>query len=255
MNNMTVLIIEDEELAANELQNTLRQLEPTIEIVAVLGTVKSAVQWLKDHQVDLIFMDIHLGDGDSFQIFQQVTIKCPVIFTTAYDEYTMKAFKHQGIDYLLKPFDKEDVQLALQKLKNINDSVIKETEAPVVPVLPLSYAQGKERFMVNMGTRLKTILVGEVAYFMADDKYLFLITRDGQSYIIEETITSLEPQLSTKDFFRINRKFIVSLPSIKEMYKLSRNRVRIILDPIPETDMMITVSEDRAEAFKTWLNL
>lgn len=111
---MTVLIIEDEELAANELQNTLRQLEPTIEIVAVLGTVKSAVQWLKDHQVDLIFMDIHLGDGDSFQIFQQVTIKCPVIFTTAYDEYTMKAFKHQGIDYLLKPFDKEDVQLALQ---------------------------------------------------------------------------------------------------------------------------------------------
>lgn len=109
--------------------------------------------------------------------------------------------------------------------------------------------------MVNMGTRLKTVLANEIAYFMADDKYLFLVTRDGQSYIIEETITSLEPQLSPKDFFRINRKFIVSLPSIKEMYKLSRNRVHIILDPMPETDAMITVSEDRAEAFKTWLNL
>lgn len=254
---MTVLIVEDEELAAKELQNMLKQLEPTAEIVAVLGTVKSAVQWLKEHQADLIFMDIHLGDGDSFQIFQQVSIKCPVIFTTAYDEYAMKAFKHQGIDYLLKPFDKEDVRFALQKLKNINESVPKEPEAPnpSLPVLPLNYTIGKERFMVNMGTRLKTVLSNEIAYFMADDKYLFLVTRDGQSYIIEETITSLEPQLSTKDFFRINRKFIVSLPSIKEMYKLSRNRVRIILDPMPETDAMITVSEDRAEAFKTWLNL
>lgn len=240
---MTVLIIEDEELAAMELKSMLLESEPGMEVVAILETVASAVDWFKHHHADLIFMDIHLGDGESFQIFQQVEITSPVIFTTAYDQYTLKAFKHQGIDYLLKPFDKQDVSLAIKKVHSLQHAAS----------LPVAYP--RTRFMVKMGTRLRAVQANEIAYFMADDKYLFLITRDGQSYIVEETITSLEPQLSSADFFRINRKFIIHIDSIKEMYKVSRNRVKVILDPEPENNPQVLVTEERAESFKAWLNL
>jgi len=241
---MTVLIIEDEELAAQELKSMLLEFDPGIEVLGMIETVAGAVQWFKNHRADLIFMDIHLGDGESFQIFQQVQIQSPVVFTTAYDQYTLKAFKHQGVDYLLKPFDKEDVVQAIKKVQGLQQ----QGAVPAV-VYP------RTRFMVKMGTRLKAVQAHEIAYFMADDKYLFLVTRDQQSYIIEETVTSLEPQLSTADFFRINRKFIIHIDSIKEMYKVSRNRVRVVLDPEPEHNPQVLVTEERAEAFKAWLNL
>lgn len=241
---MTVLIIEDEELAALELKSMLLEFDPGIEVIGMIETVAAAVQWLKHHRADLIFMDIHLGDGESFQIFQQVQIQSPVVFTTAYDQYTLKAFKHQGVDYLLKPFDKEDVIQAIKKVQGLQ-------QQGTVPAA----AYPRTRFMVKMGTRLKAVQAHEIAYFMADDKYLFLVTRDLQSYIIEETITSLEPQLSTADFFRINRKFIIHIDSIKEMYKVSRNRVKVILDPEPEHNPQVLVTEERADAFKAWLNL
>lgn len=250
---MKVLIVEDEELTATELKNMLHRVDPAIHISAMVSTVSNAVSWLKENSVDLIFMDIHLGDGESFQIFQQTEIKVPVIFTTAYDYYSLKAFKHQGIDYLLKPYDEDDLRGALNKLKDLS-GYNSENFSHIATPLPADQRR-KERFMVNVGTRLRTIGVNEVAYFMASDKYLYLVTRDGQRYIIEDTITSLEPQLSPRDFFRINRKFIISLFAIAEMYKLSRNRVRIILEPLPEEDMQVAVSEDRAEAFKNWLNL
>ena len=249
---MNVLIIEDEELAATTLQNMLVHINPKIQVLAVLGTVEAAVNWLQQHTADLLFMDIHLGDGESFQIFQQITVSSPVIFTTAYDQYTLKAFKNQGIDYLLKPFDEEDVRAALQKLSNIRKQG---------PVMPKQFIPDNEevahkirnRFMVKAGKLIKTVPSVDVAYFMADDKYLFLVTKDDQHYIIEETIGSLEPKLDTAAFFRINRKFIIHINAIKEMYKLSRNRVRINLlyQPI---DVEVVVSEERADAFKQWLN-
>lgn len=241
---MTVLIIEDEELAAGELKSMLLEIDPSIEVLGIIATVAAAVQWLKQGQADLIFMDIHLGDGESFQIFRQVQIHSPVVFTTAYDQYTMKAFKHQGIDYLLKPFDKNDVVQAIKKVRGL------QLQGPVTVA-----AYPRARFMVKMGTRLKAVQAGEIAYFMADDKYLFLVTRDRQSFIIEETITSLEPQLSAADFFRINRKFIIHIDSIKEMYKVSRNRVRVVLEPEPDHGVQVLVTEERADAFKAWLNL
>lgn len=250
---MKALIVEDEELTASELKFILSRIDPSIEVVAMLSTIKATVDWIKANTADIIFMDIHLGDGESFQIFERVEVNVPVIFTTAYDHYSLKAFKHQGIDYLLKPYDEDDVRGALNKLKNISNFHSPDRLEVAIP-LPIDQRQ-KERFMVNIGSRLRTVSVAEVAYFMAADKYLYLVTRDGQRYIIEDTITSLEPQLSPRDFFRINRKFIVSLFAIKEMYKLSRNRVRIILDPLPEEDIQVAVSEDRSEAFKNWLNL
>lgn len=240
---MNVLIIEDEELAATTLQNMLVYINPNIQVLAVLGTVEAAVSWLQHNSADLLFMDIHLGDGESFQIFQQININSPVIFTTAYDQYTLKAFKNQGIDYLLKPFDEEDVRNALTKLNSIRKTPVVMASAPV-----------RNRFMVKVGKLLKSVPAEQVAYFMADGKYLFLITRDQQNYIIEETIGSLEPKLDQEVFFRINRKFIIHINAINEMYKLSRNRVRIKLSPVPADVEEVIVSEDRADAFKEWLN-
>ncbi|MNK14966.1 Transcriptional regulatory protein YehT [compost metagenome] len=249
---MRVLIIEDEELAADTLQKTLMHINPNIQVLAILGTVEAAVAWLKKNTADLLFMDIHLGDGESFQIFQQVTVNSPVIFTTAYDQYTLKAFKNQGIDYLLKPFDEDDVRVALAKLSSIRNAS-DLTLPQMQPELPTGKL--RNRFMVKMGKLIKTVQSEDVAYFMADDKYLFLVTKDQQNYIIEETISSLEPQLDPADFFRVNRKFIINIDAIKEMYKLSRNRVRIVLNPAPADGIEVIVSEERAEAFKNWLDL
>ncbi|NRF37099.1 LytTR family DNA-binding domain-containing protein [Pedobacter foliorum] len=247
---MTVLIIEDEELAATTLQNMLKHIDPKLQVLGILGTIEDAVNWLKSNTVDLLFMDVHLGDGESFQIFKEVVINSPVIFTTAYDQYTLKAFKNQGIDYLLKPFDEDDVRAALTKLNGI----LKTKEPNVLPQkIDELFGKTRNRFMVKVGKLIKTVAADEVAYFMAEDKYLFLVTKDQQNYIIEETISSLEPNLNATDFFRINRKFIIHINSIKEMYKLSRNRVRIILSPKP-ADVEVVVSEERAEAFKNWLN-
>lgn len=249
---MTVLIIEDEELAAITLQNMLVHINPEIQVHAIVGTVEAAVSWLQHHQADLLFMDIHLGDGESFQIFQKVEVSSPVIFTTAYDQYTLKAFKNQGIDYLLKPFDEEDVRSALTKLSNIRQTSSINTPALVQKVEEV-LGKTRNRFMVKVGKLIKTIPADQVAYFMADDKYLFLVTKDQQNYIIEETIGSLELKLDQDNFFRINRKFIIHINAIKEMYKLSRNRVRIHLSPKPE-NVEVVVSEERAEAFKKWLD-
>jgi two-component system, LytTR family, response regulator LytT len=250
---MKVLLIEDEELAAGTLQQLLRRIDPQIKVLAIIGTVAAAVQWLKTNDADLIFMDIHLGDGESFDIFQEVAVTAPVIFTTAYDQYTLKAFKHQGIDYLLKPFEESDVRAALEKLAHIRgsaDTVTEKASAPTVTAGRL-----RNRFMVKIGNLIKTIQMEDVAWFMASDKYLFMITRDQQRYIIEETIGSLEPQLNAADFFRINRKFIIHISAIKEMHKLTRNRVQILLNPPPTDNIDVIVSEERAEEFKQWLNL
>jgi DNA-binding LytR/AlgR family response regulator len=245
---MKVLIVEDEELAAATLRNMLRRINPRIEVMASLETVAASVQWLQQHQADLIFMDIHLGDGESFGIFREVTVSSPVIFTTAYDQYTLQAFKHQGIDYLLKPFDEADVRAALDKL-----AAIRQSAAPLLPV-PVA-GKLRNRFMIRVGNLIKTVPMEEVAWFMASDKYLFMITKDQQRYIIEETVSSLEPQLNPEIFFRINRKFIVSIHAIREMHRLPRNRVSIVLHPAPQEQMDIIVSEERAEEFKQWLNL
>lgn len=250
---MRVLIIEDEELAADTLQKILIHIDPSIQILAILGTVESAVAWLQRNTADLLFMDIHLGDGESFEIFEQIQVASPVIFTTAYDQYTLKAFKNQGIDYLLKPFDEEDVRSALDKLHNLRKSpelILSQN----LQHTALRSGKQRSRFMVKIGQLIRTVNSEDVAYFMADDKYLFLVTKDQQNYIIEETIGSLEPQLDPAAFFRINRKFIINIGSIKEMYKLSRNRLKILLQPAPGNGIEVIVSEERAEAFKNWLN-
>jgi len=251
---MTVLIVEDEELAASELRAILSETDTSIEVIAVAATIDAAVKILKESAPDLIFMDIHLGDGDSFEIFQRTEVKCPVIFTTAYDQYTLKAFKNQGIDYILKPYDREDIEQALKKLRGLLEQAPgAEAKTPLNAMQPLPGT--RNRFMVNLGSRIKTVNASDVSYFMAEDKYLYLFTKEGESYILDETITSLEPQLPMQEFFRISRKFIIHISSIREMFKLSRNRIKVILDPPPPGNLTVVVSEDRASQFRSWLNM
>ncbi|MFR5659335.1 MAG: LytR/AlgR family response regulator transcription factor, partial [Butyricimonas faecihominis] len=215
---MNAIIIEDEYLAAAELERLLGEVAPEITILTKLDSVSESVKWLKKNKADVIFMDIHLGDGQSFDIFEQVEITVPVIFITAYDEYALKAFKYQGIDYILKPFDKEELQQALNKLESLSP-----VNTPF-PVASLTVYQ--ERFLVTVGTKMKSVTVGDVAYFMADGKYLVLFTRDGQNYILDQTISGIETKLNPAQFFKINRKFIISYNSIKEMVKYSNSRIK-----------------------------
>lgn len=250
---MTVLIVEDEELAARELQEILTELDPLLQVVSVAATIEAAVKFLKEAEPDLIFMDVHLGDGESFEIFDRAEVKCPVIFTTAYDQYSLKAFKNQGIDYVLKPYDRTDIERSLTKLKMLVSGGAAASPSPGEVISPI--ITNRNRFMVSLGSRIKTVSAEEIAYFMAEGKYLYLFTQDGQSYIIDETITGLEPQLSQQEFFRISRKFIIRISAIREMFKLSRNRIKVLLEPTPPGDLTVIVSEDRAEMFRSWLNM
>lgn len=243
---MNAVIIEDEYLAASELERLLGEVAPDVVILAKLGSVSESVAWLRKNKVDVIFMDIHLGDGQSFDIFGQVEITVPVIFITAYDEYALKAFKYQGIDYILKPFDKEELVRALGKLDSL--------AAANAPFPAASLAVYQERFLVTVGTKMKSVSIGEVAYFMADGKYLVLFTRDGQNYILDQTISGIESKLNPARFFKINRKFIVSYDAIKEMVKYSNSRIKIILSPLPPSGIEAIVSSERIQEFKQWLN-
>ena len=243
---MNAIIIEDEYLAAAELERLLGEVAPEITILTKLDSVSESVKWLKKNKADVIFMDIHLGDGQSFDIFEQVEVTAPVIFITAYDEYALKAFKYQGIDYILKPFDKEELQQALNKLESLSP-----TNTPF-PVASLTVYQ--ERFLVTVGTKMKSVTVGDVAYFMADGKYLVLFTRDGQNYILDQTISGIETKLNPAQFFKINRKFIISYNSIKEMVKYSNSRIKIVLIPVPTAGIEAIVSSERIHEFKQWLN-
>lgn len=243
---MNAIIIEDEYLAAAELERLLGEVAPEITILTKLDSVSESVKWLKKNKADVIFMDIHLGDGQSFDIFEQVEVTAPVIFITAYDEYALKAFKYQGIDYILKPFDKEELQQALNKLESLSP-----VNTPF-PVASLTVYQ--ERFLVTVGTKMKSVTVGDVAYFMADGKYLVLFTRDGQNYILDQTISGIETKLNPAQFFKINRKFIISYNSIKEMVKYSNSRIKIVLTPAPPTGIEAIVSSERIQEFKQWLN-
>lgn len=244
---MNAIIIEDEPLAVLELENILNEIVPDIKIVARLDSVRESVRWLQGNQADLIFSDIHLGDGQSFDIFRQVDVKSPVIFITAYDEYALQAFKNQGVGYILKPFDREEIRLVLEKVRNWFGE--QYSLAPVE--MNTTY---QERFLVQMGARIKSVPVTDVAYFMADGKYLMLYTFEGNGYILDQTMGGLEGKLDPKCFFRINRKFIINYLAIKDMVRYSNSRIKIVLSTAIPDNAEVIVSTERMRDFKEWLN-
>ena len=255
---MDIVIIEDEDLAAASLEKLLLKSEHTIKIIKRLESVAQSVEWFKNNTCDLILSDIHLGDGESFEIFELLQIKTPIIFTTAFDKYAIQSFQYFAIDYLLKPYDKEKLDAALEKYigfsNNGNEANGKLEELLLQMNSRSEIKVDKQRFLVSRGKQLISIKSKDIAYFMAQDKYLFLFTINDESYLYEDTISDLEDKLSDKDFFKINRKYIVRHNAIKSIIKYSKNRIKLELNSSSNSDELILVSSKNNVAFKNWLN-
>ena len=252
---MNILLFEDEEPAAMRLQKMLKEIEPGAAMPESIVSVSSAIRWLEQNPLpDLIISDIQLADGLSFEIFRQAKTLCPVIFTTAFDQYAIEAFKVNSIDYLLKPVKKEELQAAIEKYKNLSPQ--KQAVAPDINKLIEAMAAGgqyryKKRFAVKYGEHLKTIGVEEAAYFYTEDKINFLTTREGRRYTVDFNLDTLETMLDPQVFFRINRQYIISIQAIAEMFTYSKSRVLVKLNPPAKHETI--VSTERSGDFKSWL--
>lgn len=253
---MEVLIIEDELIAAERLQKMVQKIDPTMVVLEILDAVSSAQKWLQEHKApDLIFLDIQLADGLSFEIFDEVKIESPIIFTTAYDHYALKAFKLNSVDYLLKPIVQEELEAALTKFKKSNkqsDQLI-DTSALMEMMSGRTVKKYKERFVIKVGEHIKSIQSSETKCFYSEDKATYLLHSEGKKYIIDFTLDQLEEMLQPVIFFRINRKFIINIDEIEDIITFSNSRLKIILKNEQETNEMI-VARDRVSEFKLWLD-
>lgn len=249
---MKIVLIEDEDAAIRRLEKMLLEIEPQIEIVKKLDSVEAAVTWLRGNpQPELIFLDIHLADGSCFEIFEHVQVNCPVIFTTAYDEYALKAFKVNAIDYLMKPIKPAEVEAALQKFKKMHKAPVPDYGA-LFERLQGENQPAMRRILVKLGQSIRLVEIDDVAYFYTRDKITFLVTKStGKRYPIDHPLDKLESLLDTKIFYRINRQFIVNISAIREMHPYSKSRIKIDLDPAADVETI--VSTERASDFKQWL--
>lgn len=251
---LDVAIIEDEPLAAEDLEKTLKKVDSDANVVVKLDSVKSAISWLSKNDVDLILSDIELGDGLSFDIFNKIRNNTPIIITTAYDQYAIRAFKENSIDYLLKPIDTQELEVAINKYKSWKKDGHEFDMANLLQALKPSDKKYQERFLVTLGEKIQSIPESEVAYFFSEDRYTFLVTKTGSQHIINTNLGDLEETLDPKKFYRINRKFIIAFHAIKNMVSYSKSRVKIDLIPPPPNAMDVIVSVERSGPFKRWLN-
>ncbi|HEX5651573.1 MAG TPA: LytTR family DNA-binding domain-containing protein [Chitinophagaceae bacterium] len=258
---MKVLIIEDEELAVKKLRKTLQTVDATAEVVGVADSIRSSVDWLENNPApDLILMDIELADGQSFEIFDKTEVKSTVIFTTSYDEYALKAFKVNSVDYLLKPVQKEDLQVALDKYKNLKniyggptdatsplnvDNLVKELQQKLQP------KEFRKRFLVKHAQKLVSVEVDEIAYFYSDGRLNFFKTYDNKKYVVDYTMDELEEMLDPAKYFRISRSFYVSVNSIDQIHDYFGNRLLLHLKP--PVDKESIVSREKVTDFKKWM--
>lgn len=250
---MTVLIIEDEDLAAWGLISKLRRYDPAIEIVATLDTVKAAVQWFRENPAPgLAFFDIQLADGLSFEIFEQVKVPCPIIFTTAYDAYALRAFKVNSVDYLLKPVDQDDLAQAFSKLRQLREPAAIDAGTIQQMMQMLKPRQYKTRFMVKVGDHLTAIAAEDIDFFFGENKIVWLRHQNGRKYPVDYTLEQLDDMLDPAHFFRLNRQYIVAIGAIKDVVSYSNSRLKVALkDPLGNGDVLI--SREKVEAFKAWL--
>ncbi|WP_338871852.1 LytTR family DNA-binding domain-containing protein [Spirosoma sp. SC4-14] len=255
---MNVLIIEDEDFTADRLEELVHQYDASITILAKLPSVRDTVQWLRENlstnrpQPDLIFMDIHLEDDLCFRIFEQVHLPVPVIFTTAFDEYMIKAFRVNSIDYLLKPVNYESLVAAMQKYQSLKRQFSQTDLDTLKEAMGIRRADYKTRFLINVGTRLRTIETIDIAYFYSEEKITFLVTKDNQRLPIDYSLDKLAPMLNPVDFFRANRQFLLSLPAIKNIHTYSNSKLKLELTPDPKTEVFI--SKEKVSSFKDWLD-
>ncbi|MEO1262442.1 MAG: LytTR family DNA-binding domain-containing protein [Bacteroidota bacterium] len=252
---MKTLIIEDEQPAAKRLGKLLQAHCPTCEIIGFLDSVETATAWLNEHPApDLIFMDIQLADGLSFDIFSNTEVTAPVIFTTAFDQYTLRAFKVNSVDYLLKPIDPEELKKAIEKYRLFHQQPGTYNSGGIEQMLQsvLKQQQYKERFLVKSGQHLLSVPVKEIAYFYSEDGIAFAQNSNGKKHIIEYTLDQLEDMLDPSVFFRINRQVIVRPEAIQKIATWFNSRLKLELSPHYETNSV--VSRDRVNNFKAWLD-
>ncbi len=252
---MKILIVEDEELAVKKLEKTLSVVDPTAQVVGTADSIQSCVEWLEANSApDLILMDIELADGQSFEIFNLTEVKSPVIFTTSYDEFALKAFKVNSVDYLLKPIQKEELQAAIHKFKKISngskadiniESLVKELQQKLQP------KEYRKRFLVKHAQKLVSIEVDDIAYFYSDGRLNFFKTNDHKKFVADYTMDELEDMLDPAAFFRISRSFYVAISSVEKIDDYFGNR--LILSLKPAVDKEALVSREKVTDFKKWM--
>ena len=249
---MKVIIIEDEKPAAEKLKKGMEQAGIDITVEAVLASVQAATSWLQQHPMpDLIFMDIELADGLSFKILEYVNVTCPIIFTTAFDEYWQEAFEYNSIDYLLKPVKQEKLEASLQKfekLKQFFTASLQQLQQWRQKADPASY---KKRFLVKRGMDYVTIRSEDVAYFYATHKLVCMVDARGQKFILDKSLAELEKETDPAQFHRLNRKFLVNIQAIKKIKACGKSKLQVELDPPLQEEIII--SQENVTAFKEWV--
>jgi len=256
---MKVIIIEDEGLAAERMVDLILQYDPKIEVLVNLDSIESAVEWFeKNESPDLAFFDIQLADGLSFDIFEKTTVNCPVIFTTAFDEYALKAFKVNSIDYLLKPIDLEDLSKAFEQYKTqYPESRQTEIALPDLRVfqqtMQMITRQYKTRFIIKAGSKLSSIPIEEVDYFFSENKITWLKSQSGKKHEVDYNLEQLEQLLDPKLFYRLNRKYIAAYPSIVNVTAFSNSRLKVNLKGQDKKEEIL-ISREKVTSFKRWLD-
>lgn len=249
---MKILIIEDEKPAVINLTQMIHKYDPAIKIVAEIGTVKGAVQWLeKNEQPDLILLDIQLADGLSLEIFKHCPVTCPVIFTTAYDEHILEAFNYNCIDYLLKPIKQEKLNNALNKYLKLK-SHFTQNLVSLLNDLTEPKSKYKKRITVKKGLDFQSIKTDDIAFFYTEYKMVFLITNDREKFVVDKPLTDLENELDPEAFFRINRKYLAGINAISKFKSYEKGRLQVELNP--QVGEEIIVSQEKAASFKKWMD-
>ncbi len=249
---MKVIIIEDEKPAAEKLRSAIIQYDNSIEVLAILGSVETAVTWLKSHSIPaLIFMDIELSDGLSFKIFDQVTISCPVIFTTAYDEYWQEAFEYNSIDYLLKPIKQEKLESALKKYHSLRQYFSANFQQLIQGQQAPSKDRYKKRFLVKRGSDYITIKTEDIAFFYATHKLVCMVENTNQKFILDKSLADIEKEIDPVQFYRANRKYLINITAIKKIKTYPKSK--LLIEVIPAINEEVIISQENVADFKEWM--
>ncbi|WP_396155055.1 LytR/AlgR family response regulator transcription factor [Flavobacterium macrobrachii] len=242
-----IIIIEDEILIAERLKKMIESIEPEMKVIEVIDSVKEAISYLSESIPDLIFLDINLSDDYCFKIFEEVNVTCPVIFVTAYSEYAIKAFEINSIDYLLKPISIPSLKKSIDKYKSL-------TTFPNYTKMMIDMeSRYRNRFLVKLNNQLKSISIDNIAYFFSEDKLTFACLNDGKKLPLDFSLKKIEEEINPNNFFRINKKYLISLNSIDEMYYVSKSKIKLQLKPTVEKEI-IFVAIEKIGTFKVWLS-
>jgi two-component system LytT family response regulator len=249
---MKALIIEDEKPAAQKLLKALQKADPSIDVLAMLDSVQSSVAWLQQHAApDLLLMDIELGDGLSFTIFEKVNLASPVIFCTAYDEYWQEAFEYNSIDYLLKPIKQDKLETALKKYDKLKQHFVASMQQLMHWYRHPAETGYKKRFLVKRGADYVSVRTEDIAYFYATHKLVCMVDNRNQKFILDQSLADIEKQLDTSQFYRVNRKYLVQQNAIKKIKSYPKSKLQVELEPAIAEE--IVISQENVAAFKAWM--